>query len=322
MRGSWLVTSFLLLGACSSSYQSDPGLSPTDGGASTDGSDASTADGGIGSLDASSDTDASLLIEAGGTEDGGVDAGPAVPFASYLVLRVETDAPNGLSAAGIWQDLSPKAQKLSLGGGASVIATTGVAGAKSMVFDATGPFIDVADAPSLRFGATDDFFVVARALVAVPLEAGGGCTFHYLFTKYAGDGATGPHLRVCAPNTGSTLVGSIKLSSPGEASVNTPVSLASTFGVVSVGRTMAGTRVETYAAGASLETTIAATIDTSSTGSALVLGGARLNGTGGTFGGYIGKVNRLYVYHAPPNTFSKADFDTIRAYVSSAAPLP
>ncbi len=316
MRYRWVVGLLVVVG-CSANYATAPTFEPNsdagkpakDAGDETDGGSGGDGDSGTGSSNDAGNVGA----------DAGVDAGPQIPFASYLVLRVETDAPNGLQVSGAWRDLSPLAQTISVAGGTPTYQSTGDAGAKAMIFDST-LFLDVADAPSLRFGTTDDFMVVARATEGVPLEPGSGCTFHYLFTKYNADGATGTHIRVCAPNTGATLVGSVKLVS-NDATVVPPGALQSQYGVISFARNVSGTRIETYAGGASFENTIPL-IDVSSMGSALVLGGARANGTGGVFGGYIGKVNRLYVYHAPGGTFSKADLDAIRSYVQGAAPLP
>ena len=56
--------------------------------------------------------------------------------------------------------------------------------------------------------------------------------------------------------------------------------------------------------------------------SPFVVGGYRYLGTQGAAGGFTGKVNRLYVYHAPAGTLTKADFDAIRTYVGNALPAP
>ena len=91
---------------------------------------------------------------------------------------------------------------------------------------------------------------------------------------------------------------------------------------MSFGRNMNGTRIETYAGGTSIEVNVPTPVDVSSVGSAFMLGGFRVSGTGGIGGPWLGKVNRLYVYHAPGGTFSAADFATIRAFVQDAAPRP
>jgi hypothetical protein len=190
-----------------------------------------------------------------------------------------------------------------------------------MVFGATGaPIFEVPDTADLRFGTTDDFFVVARATIEVPAGSGSGCAFHYLFSKYATDGATGPHLRVCA-DVGRDLVGSLKLGAS-EAKIAVPLPLTTAYGVVSFGRNLNGTRIETYGGGTSNEVAVASLIDVSTVGSPFMVGGFRPTPASGAAGAWYGKVNRLYVYHAPGGTFSAADFATIRGYVSGAAPLP
>lgn len=73
---------------------------------------------------------------------------------------------------------------------------------------------------------------------------------------------------------------------------------------------------------ASHETAVASLVDDSAPGSAFVIGGARGNGTGAALGPWLGKVNRLYVYHAPGGTFTAADFAAIRAFVKDVTPLP
>jgi hypothetical protein len=129
----------------------------------------------------------------------------------------------------------------------------------------------------------------------------------------------GPNFRVCAPNTGQQLVGSLSVGLK-DVSVAVPPQLQSTYDVISFGRNASGTRVETRAGGGSFEATVTTT-DVSKAGSPVVIGGARLQGTGSPFGTFIGKVNRMYVYHAPMGTFANGDFDTIRSYVKTATPL-
>ncbi len=311
----WLLA--LAIVGCSTSYATDPSLTlPADGGGEGGGM---PVDGGAEPTgDAGSDAGMEVAADAG---DAGADAGPQIPFASRLVLRLETDAPNGLSGTGAWRDLSPLAQTITIASGTATLQSSGDAGAKGMLFGPSGAIFDVADAPSLQFGATDDFILVARATEETPLEGMNGCTFHYLFAKYNADGATALSSRVCAPNTGAYLAGSLKLISV-EAQVPPPASLLTSYGVISFARYMSGTKIETYAAGASLEAAVVTPVDVTSAGSPLVLGAARQNGTGGVFGSYNGKLNRFYAFRAPPGTFSKGDFDTIRAYVKSAAPLP
>jgi len=313
MRRSILAA--LVVAGCSSSYGSvEP--APLDVPDRDAGVDASTP--GEGGQPPTNDG-GPVTPEAGA--DAGADAGDGVPFSNRLVLRFEADAPNGLQSNGAFRDLSPGAKTVSLVMGTPTVAFAGSSGAKAMIFDTTGPVFDVADGPDLRFGATDDFFVVARVLVTAPLGSDSGCTFRYLFSKYSADGATGPHVRVCAPNTGRDISGALKLG-PAETTVAVPASLQSTYGIVSFGRIDSGTRIETYAAGVSQETTLAQPVDVSSSGSAFVVGGARLTGTGSPFGAWIGRVNRFYVYHAPPGTFTKGDLDGIRTYMAGAQPKP
>jgi hypothetical protein len=324
-RFHWLAA-FAIAG-CTSAYEtaSSQDAAPEQG--THDDAGASDA-GGKGGPDGSA-IDASSLGDAGAnggngdaSTDSGVDAGPQIPFASYLVLRLETDAPNGLQGNGAWRDLSPKNQTITLAGGTPTVQSSGDAGAKGMTFSASGLYFDVADSPDLRFGATDDFVIVARATIAVPLESGSsGCAFHYLYSKYFTDNVTGPHMRVCAYNPVPQLAGSLKLTSA-DTTVDYPLKMQTSYDVVSFARNMSGLRIETYAGGVSNETTLNATVDPSSTGSPFVLGGARQNGTGALFGSYIGNVNRLYVYHAPGGTFSVGDIANMRAYVKAAAPLP
>jgi hypothetical protein len=271
-------------------------------------------DGGGASIDAGSNpkdasTDTNVVV----------DAGDPIPFPNYLVLRVETDAKNGLQADTAWRDLSTHNQLITIAKGAPKVESVGAAGAKAMVFDTTGPIFDVPDIADFRFGATDDFLVVARATITAPLDGNGGCAFHYLFGKYGSDGSSGPHLRVCASDK-RELIGSLKLSS-NDAKVSVPDALLTTFDVISFGRNQSGKRIETRAGTASVEINVVTPIDVSSVGTPLSLGGAHLAG-GSVIGSWIGKVNRLYVYHAPPGMLSNTDFEDIRAYVKSAAPLP
>jgi hypothetical protein len=246
-----------------------------------------------------------------------------MPLANYLVLRLETDAPNGLEMTGSWHDLSKAGHIVTIASGAPAVVTTGDAGAKGMLFGASGPFFEVADGPDFQFGATDDFFVVARATIEEALPApGANCPFHYLVSKYAGDDATGPHLRFCSQSNGHDLTGALKLSAAEADIAVVPASLSTSYGVVSFGRNQSGTRIETYAAGLAIEMNLPSKVDVSSPGSPFIIGGARLHGTGALFASYLGKINRLYVYHAPGGTFAKADFDAVRAYVQNAMPLP
>jgi len=308
----------LVIVGCSNSYDSPDAFdaSTLDAGAGTGAT--SSKDGGTLVDDASNHVDASQGSDAGAPND--IDAGPPPPFASYLVLRVESDAANGLQANGAWRDLSPHGQSITIASGSPTTQAIGDAGARAMVFDTNGPIFDVPDSTDMRFGATDDFFIVARATLAVPLSSDSSCSFHYLFSKYDPDGgSTGPQMRVCAPSTGRQLIGSINLVFVDD-EVDAPTELVTTYDVLSFGRNLSGTRIETYGAGQVLEKTVS-TVDVSSGGSAFVVGGARDQGTGVAFGSYIGNIQRMYVYHAPPGTFAKADFDTIRAFVSNPAPL-
>jgi hypothetical protein len=203
------------------------------------------------------------------------------------------------------------------------VATTGSNGVKGMLFGSSGPYFEVADGPDFQFGATDDFFVVARATLEEALPApGANCPFHYLVSKYGADDATGPHLRFCSQSNGHDLTGALKLGTAEADIAVVPASLSASYGVVSFGRNQSGTRIETYAAGLSNEVTVPADVDVSSVGSPFIIGGARLHGTGVLFATHLGKINRLYVYHAPGGTFAKADFDAVRAYVQTATPLP
>lgn len=259
--------------------------------------------------------DATDVVETGADAP---DAAPVRPFDDHIVLRFETDAPNGLQPTGAWRDLSKAARTVNIATGTPVVQFSGDAGAQGIVFGAGGPIFEVPDSPDLRFGTTDDFFVVARATVEVPAGSGSGCAFHYLFAKYStADSTTGPHLRVCADTT-RDLVGSLKLGA-GDAKIVVPAPLTTGYGVVSFGRNLNGTRIETYGAGASIEVAVPSLFDVSSGGSPFMVGGHRSGGAGGP---WFGKINRLYVYHAPGGTFSAADFATIRSYVSGAAPLP
>jgi len=246
-----------------------------------------------------------------------------VPFSQYLVLQLETDAPNGLQSNGAWRDLSAAAHAITILTGTPQTQAVGTAGARAMVFTATGPAFQIADSADLRFGAMDDFLVVARVTMSVPMEASTGCAYHYLFSKFATDQSTGPTLHVCAPNTGQELDGSIQLAQDfsREADVGVPTVFTTTSGVVSFGRNLNGTRIETFVGSASATTAVPAT-DVSATGRPFIIGAAQTGTTPPIGGFYIGTVNRLYVFHAPPGTFATGDFATIRAYVASAAPLP
>jgi hypothetical protein len=119
---------------------------------------------------------------------------------------------------------------------------------------------------------------------------------------------------------GRNLVGSLKLG-PGDAPIAISAAYQPTdYSVLSFGRNLSGTRIETYGAGTSNEVTLMAPIDVTSPGSPFMVGGHRNAGTGPVGLGYNGKINRLYVYHAPAGTFTKANFDTIRTYVNDALP--
>jgi hypothetical protein len=256
------------------------------------------------------------MAGAGGA---GGAAGSGMPFSQYLVLQLETDNPNGLQNNGAWRDLAPAAHTITVATGTPLTQAIGSAGARAMVFTATGPVFQVADAADLHFGATDDFLVVARATVSVPLETGTGCSFHYLFSKYAADASTGPTLRVCPLSTGQELDGSLQAMLQVEADVPVPVTFSLASGVVSFGRNLSGTRIETFVGSASKTVNITP-IDVSASGSPFVIGGAGSGTT--TYGYYVGTINRLYVFHAPAGTFAPTDFATIRTFVANAQPLP
>jgi len=313
MRWFWGVA--LVVVGCSSSYgaQGLPDPLTNDGGVDTP----PPGDAGpTGTL-----PDGAAVVDAGADAADAADAAEPRPFDSFIALRFETDAPNGLQVNGAWRDLSKAARSVSIATGTPVVQFSGDAGARAMVFGATGPIFEVPDSADLRFGTTDDFMIVARTTIEVPAGSGSGCAFHYLFAKYSNtDGASGPHLRVCA-DPGRNLIGSLKLVSS-DATVAVPPVLTTTYGVVSFGRNVNGTRIETYAGGTSIEVNVPSLVDVSSVGSPFMVGGFRGSGTGGTGGSWLGKVNRLYVYHAPGGTFSAADFATIRAFVKDAAPLP
>ena len=315
MRRSWFAALLIIVAAgCASAYgaQSDPDPLTNDagggGGTNADGSAIPASD--------------AVAPDTGADTDAGVDAGETLPFASFLVLRFETDAPNGLQVDGAWRDLSKAGRTVTIAAGTPLVASIGDAGAKAMVIGNAGPAFDLPDVADLRFGATDDFLVVARATIEVPVDVTSGCTNHYIFAKYAGDGVTGAHLHVCSPNTGRGLMGSVKLGA-GDAPIAIPTDYQPTdFTVLSFGRNQNGTRIETYGAGTSNEVTLNAPIDVSAPGSPLTIGAYRYQGTSAPSNGFIGKINRMYVYHAPSGTFSKADFDTIRTYVKDALPRP
>lgn len=313
MRWVW-GAAFVAVG-CASSYgaQNAPDPLTNDGGVGgVDGE--APGDGGLGA----DGHDATDLVETGADA---ADAASARPFDDHIVLRFETDAPNGLQPTGAWRDLSKAARPVTIATGTPVVQFSGDAGAQGIVFGAGGPIFEVPDSPDLRFGTTDDFFVVARATVEVPAGSGNGCAFHYLFAKYStADSTTGPQMRVCADTT-RDLIGSLKLVAV-DAKVVVPAPLTTSYGVVSFGRNMNGTRMETYGGGASIEVTVPSLFDVSSVGSPFMVGGHRSGGTGGPGAAWLGKINRLYVYHAPGGTFTAADFATIRGYVSGAAPLP
>jgi hypothetical protein len=129
---------------------------------------------------------------------------------------------------------------------------------------------------------------------------------------------TGPTLRECTDVGGPLLTGALQLNVV-EARVTAPQTFTTAFGVVSFGRNLSGTRIETFAGGASTEATVTPT-DVSASGNPFGIGGLISQGT--PEAPYGGKVNRLYVFHAPPGTFTSADFETIRTYVANAAPLP
>lgn len=242
-----------------------------------------------------------------------------VPFQEWLVLRLEPDAPGGLADGGVWRDVSPKAHAVSVALGTPVVETSGDAGARVMSFGMSGPVFEVADQPDLRFGTTDDFLFVARVTSPEPLSGNGGCTFRYLFGKYASDGIRGVAWRLCARDE-REITGALSLVSENVTAIM-PASFVTTFGVTSFGRNLSGTRIE-VAAGATVAQRTGAPYDVDATGSPAMIGGFRGMGTGAVGGAYRGKVNRLYVYHAPGGTFSASDFTTIRNFVAAAAPLP
>jgi len=280
--------------------------------------DASGVDGG---RDAPADTNSTN--EASPPDAGtDADASSGIPFEDRLVLRFETDHADGITQSGLWNDLSKGKHAVTLAGGAPKIEAT-PSGAKVMAFDtATGPIFDVADHADLQFGSTDDFFVVVRATLNAPNETGGGCTFRYLFAKYDPDGTTAATVRACNENFGRKVTGALKFGITTESTVQYPGSLELTYGVLSFGRNQSGTRIETYAAGASFEQTAVPLVNVSAVGSPFVVGGYRYLGTQAAAGGYTGKVNRLYVYHAPGGTFAKADYDAIRNWVATVKPIP
>jgi hypothetical protein len=90
MKRRWLLAVAAIVG-CGNTYGAQPDPA---GDAGVDASDAGTS------------PDASVpASDGGGTETGAdagtdadADAGETIPFASFLVLRFETDAPNGLSS--------------------------------------------------------------------------------------------------------------------------------------------------------------------------------------------------------------------------------
>jgi hypothetical protein len=318
MRRFWtLVLVAMSLAAvaagCGTVYGSDAEPAASDGGVDSQ----APFDGGQPSAEAgdAAGTDAATATEGG-------DASASFPFVDHLVLGLETDAPNGLAPNGSWRDLSKAGHTVAVASGSPLVATTST-GAKAMLFGSSGPYFEVADGPDFQFGTTDDFFIVARATLeeALPL-AGAGCPFHYLVSKYSADDATGPHLRYCSQSNGHDLTGALKLAAAEADIAVVPASLSTSYGVVSFGRNQSGTRIETYAAGLAIEVNLPSKVDVSSPGSPFIIGGARLHGTGALFASYLGKINRLYVYHAPGGTFAKADFDAVRAYVQNAMPLP
>jgi hypothetical protein len=191
-----------------------------------------------------------------------------------------------------------------------------------MVFDSSGPIFQVADAADLRFGATDDFFIVARVTIEVPYAGGSGCLFHYLVTKFASNQSaadeTGPLLVECTGPTGPVIYSGLQLGLV-QISELAPATFTTGFDVVSLGRNASGTHIESFAGGTSTDATVTP-VDVSSPGIPLAIGGVVLQGTPQL--PYGGKVNRLYVFHAPANTFGSADFQMIRSYVANAAPLP
>jgi len=254
---------------------------------------------------------------AAGTSGAGGAAGAAtIPFANYLVLRLETDAPNGVQANGAWQDLSSAAHPITIATGTPQVVVTAGSGARSLLFGSSGPIFQVADTADLRFGATDDFFVVARVTIEAPTMAN-SCLNHYLVSKLAAD-QTGPVFYDCQFSAAPVMHGALKINLV-ESFATAPQSTGTGFGVVSFGRNASGTRIETFVAGTLTEATVTPT-DVSATGSAFGIGGLIMQGTPAA--PWAGKINRLYVFHAPPGTFGVAGFDAIRTYVASATPLP
>ena len=72
-------------------------------------------------IDALPGNDASTEIAADDAAvDAGGDGGKGVPFAKHLVLRFETDAPDGLQTNGAWRDLSAGARNVTIAGGTPV----------------------------------------------------------------------------------------------------------------------------------------------------------------------------------------------------------
>jgi len=161
-----------------------------------------------------------------------------------------------------------------------------------------------------QFGTTGDFFIVARATINAPIESN-GCHFHYL------TGKLGFAFRTCASSTGPVMAGGLTLST--EVDVGIPQSLSTSFGVLSFGRNLSGSRMEVSVANVVAQQSIGLT-DVSGVGTPFGVGGD-MDGSV-PFGAYNGNVNRLYVYHAPPGTFTASDFDMIRAFVASAPPVP
>jgi hypothetical protein len=261
---------------------------------------------------------------------GGAGGGIVVPpFSQYLVLQLDTDAPNGVQQqTAVWNDLSGHGHVLTIANGQPSVSTlspaaTGLGSAiKVISFNSTaGPVLETADASDLQFGDTDDFLVVTRAAISVPLGSDTACgpPFHYLFTKmvYAN---SGPALRACAPSSGAALAGSLQLFNV-EVDVNIPASLSPTaFPVISYGRYMTGTRLEVYVDGATQTSTLTALYNVSAVGAPFVIGGGD-RGPSGPWDFYVGAINRFYVYHAPPSTFSATDFATIRSFVQTTPPV-
>ncbi len=166
-----------------------------------------------------------------------------------------------------------------------------------------------------RFGAADDFLIVARVMVEAP--PGTACTNRYLVSKLATD-MTGPALYECGTASRTVMYGSLQVDAT-FISVPAPAALVSGFGVVSFGRTASGTQLQAVAGTTSFAAAVSA-IDVSAAGSAFAIGGLASAGTPSS--GYLGQVNRLYVFHAPAGTFAVADFAAIRAWVANAAPVP